>query len=176
MIIFFLKTFNSVVVYKEAKHNEFDTCFSIEIGNKAIGTCGIIRKTIINKLQLDIDNEVFGFAFDADNLIELLNEPIFYNHVSKYPTVERDLNFVIDESINTGEIISKIQKNNINSLKSIKPVNIFRDSSLGENKKSIVYKLIFQDDSKTLEDKDVNSIIDDIISMVKVKFNAKLRE
>jgi phenylalanyl-tRNA synthetase beta subunit len=38
-----------------------------------------------------------------------------------------------------------------------------------------VYKLIFQDDTKTLEDKDVNSIIDEIISIVKVNYNAKLR-
>jgi len=172
---FFLKTFNSIVVYKEVKHNEFDTCFSIEIGKQVIGTCGIISKTLINKLQLDIEKDVFSFIFDADNLIELLSEPIFYKHISKYPKVERDLNFVIDESVNTGEVSAIIYKNNIKWLKSIKPVNIFRDSSLGENKKSIVYKLIFQDDSKTLEDKDVNSIIDDIISMVKVKFYAKLR-
>ena len=60
-------------------------------------------------------------------------------------------------------------------LRSITPTNIFRHESLGDNKKSIVYKLIFQDDSKTLEDKDVNPIIEEIISIVKVKFNAKLR-
>ena len=42
-------------------------------------------------------------------------------------------------------------------------------------KKSIVFNLVFQDNSKTLEDKDVNPIIDEIINVVKAKFNAKLR-
>jgi phenylalanyl-tRNA synthetase beta chain len=108
-------------------------------------------------------------------LFELLAEPILYKHISKYPTVERDLNFVIDESIKAGEIVAKINSMGISQLKSITPTNKFRHASIGENNKSIVYNLIFQDDTKTLEDKDVNSIIDEIISIVKVNYNAKLR-
>ena len=124
---------------------------------------------------MDIKNNVFSFTVDINSLLELLAEPVFYKQISKYPTVERDLNFVIDESIKVGEIVDKILNMNIRQLKSITPTNLFRHASLGENKKSIVYNLIFQDDTKTLEDKDVNSIIDEIISIVKVNYNAKLR-
>jgi phenylalanyl-tRNA synthetase beta chain len=104
-----------------------------------------------------------------------LIDPVHYKKISKYPTIERDLNFVIDEKLDAGAIVNKIHKMKARFLRSITPTNIFRHERLGNNKKSIVYKLIFQDDSKTLEDKDVNPIIEQIISIVKVKFNAKLR-
>ena len=47
--------------------------------------------------------------------------------------------------------------------------------SIGENKKSVVFEMIFQHKEKTLEDKDVNPIIDEIIDIAQTKFNAKLR-
>ena len=56
------------------------------------------------------------------------------------------------------------------------PIEIFEDKdSLGENKKSVTFKMVFQDREKTLEDKDVNPIIDEIIDIAKKNFNAKLR-
>ncbi len=172
----FLKSIlNKNPKYLETEHIEYEKCFNINIADKNIGFAGIISTKLIKNLKLDIEKEVFGFEFDIDTLLELLAEPIFYTPISKYPTIERDLNFVINESVNAGEIIDKILSMKFSRLKSITPTNIFRHDSIGENNKSIVYSLIFQDDTKTLEDKDVNSIIDEIISIVKVKFNAKLR-
>jgi phenylalanyl-tRNA synthetase beta subunit len=47
--------------------------------------------------------------------------------------------------------------------------------ALGKIKKSVVFEMIFQHKEKTLEDKDVNHIIDEIIDIAQSKFNAKLR-
>jgi phenylalanyl-tRNA synthetase beta chain len=55
------------------------------------------------------------------------------------------------------------------------PINIFRHESIGESKKAIAINLVFQSTSKTLEDKDVNSVINGIIREVSNKFGAKLR-
>ena len=67
-------------------------------------------------------------------------------------------------------------KKGIKILISVSPVEIFEDEkNIGENKKSITYEMVFQDREKTLEDKDVNPIIDEIIDIAKKNFNAKLR-
>lgn len=171
----FERTLNITAEFSETNHIEYGKCFTININGRNIGFAGIVNSKLINKLNLDIENEVFGFTVDIDSLLKLLDEPVFYKQISKYPTVERDLNFVIDEAIKAGEIVDKILSLGIGQLKSITPTNLFRHKSLGGNKKSVVYNLIFQDDTKTLEDKDVNSIIDEIISIVKVNYNAKLR-
>ncbi|MEE9573276.1 MAG: hypothetical protein V3W20_09525, partial [Candidatus Neomarinimicrobiota bacterium] len=171
----FERTLNTTAVFSETDHIEYGKCFTINVKSKDMGFMGIINSELINKLKLDIENEVFGFTVDIDSLLELLAESVLYKQISKYPTAERDLNFVLDRSVKIGEIADKIKNMGISQLKSITPTNLFHHESLGKNKRSIVYKLIFQDDTKTLEDKDVNSIIDEIISIVKVNYNAKLR-
>ena len=54
-------------------------------------------------------------------------------------------------------------------------VNIFRHESLGNKKKAVTFNLVFQSRSKTLEDNDVNPVIDEIIKVVSNKYSARLR-
>ena len=79
-------------------------------------------------------------------------------------------------SDSVGPIQEVIKKKGGKILISVSPVEIFEDEkNIGENKKSITYEMVFQDREKTLEDKDVNPIIDEIIDIAKKNFNAKLR-
>ena len=81
----------------------------------------------------------------------------------------------MDEKIQVGNVNSTIQNNGKNILLKSEPLNIFRQESLGKGKKSVSFNLIFQSSSKTLEDKDVNPVIDAIIRVVSKKYSAKLR-
>ena len=82
----------------------------------------------------------------------------------------------MDRSDSVGPIQEVIEKNAGKNLISVCPVEIFEDEkNIGVNKKSVTYEMVFQDTEKTLEDKDVNPIIDEIIDIAKKKFNAKLR-
>ena len=57
-----------------------------------------------------------------------------------------------------------------------KPVNIFsNEDAIGEGMKSVTFSIAFQGSSKTLEDKDVNPVIDEIIHVAEKDFLAKLR-
>ena len=94
----------------------------------------------------------------------------------KLRKVERDLNFVVDETIEVGDIVKEIGLLKNKLLVSVVPKNIFRHSSIGDLKKSVTINLEFQHPSKTLEDKDVNLIINEIINVVSKNFNAKLRQ
>ena len=107
---------------------------------------------------------------DRDKL-NVLFEPIIY-----FPKIERDINFVIDETVEIGVLINSIEQYNFSNLIKIEPLNIFRDPSLGDNKKSITLNFHFQHTSKTLEDKDVNRVINEIIKVVSKNYSAKLRQ
>jgi phenylalanyl-tRNA synthetase beta chain len=128
----------------------------------------------INKMHLDI-NDTFGFQFDLDILSNFTEITPSFSHIVSYPVVERDLNFVLDENILIGDLISTIAHNGKDILKSVEPSNIFRNKSLGENKKSVTINFIFQSPTKTLEDKDVNFVINEIIKVISSKYSAKLR-
>jgi phenylalanyl-tRNA synthetase beta chain len=146
----------------------------VEVKGNVIGYFGDISHQFVSGMNLDIDQS-FGFQFNLNTLLVLTNKTVKYIPIVNYPLVERDLNFVVKENTLVGDILSTIQKNGKSILKKVEPYNIFRDESVGENKKAVALKLRFQSDSKTLEDKDVNSVINGIIRVVSKNFSAKLR-
>ena len=80
------------------------------------------------------------------------------------------------ESQAVGPVTKMILKKGQNLVVNARPANIFRDEkAVGKDRKSVTFSIEFQHHAKTLEDKDVNPIINDIISIVKIIFNAKLR-
>ena len=82
----------------------------------------------------------------------------------------------MDQKDSIGTLLELIENKSGKDLIEYYPVEIFEDKkSIGENKKSIVFEMVFQHKEKTLEDKDVNPIIDEIIDIAQKKFNAKLR-
>ena len=146
----------------------------ILIGNDNIGYMGRVSPQFAKTIQSDV-GPCYGFQFDLNALIEIAHEEPKYRSIVNYPVVERDLNFVMDESTPLGDVMDTIQKNGKNILIQSEPINIFRHESVGEGKKAIAINLVFQSTSKTLEDKDVNSVIDGIIKVVSNEFSAKLR-
>ena len=164
------------ILIKSDKDNDygFQNAFSVEVKGNIIGYFGDISHQFVSGMNLDI-GQSFGFQFDLNTLLVLTDKTVKYIPIVNYPAVERDLNFVVKENTLVGDIVSTIQKNGKSILKKVEPYNIFRDESVGENKKAVALKLRFQSNSKTLEDKDVNSVINEIIRVVSKNFSAKLR-
>ena len=151
-----------------------DEAQTIQVNSNIIGYMGKISSKFKNLLNLDI-GESYGFQFDLIHLMELADVKSKYKTVIVYPSMIRDLNFVLDESVPVGDIIKTINKNGKSILIDSEPVSIFRDISIGEDNKAVAINLIFQSTKKTLEDKDVNPVIDEIIRVVSKKYSAKLR-
>ncbi len=139
-----------------------------------LGNYGEIEFEYMDSIGLE-PRSVYAFELRLNPLLEKICDQYRYKSINPFPTVNRDLNFVLDEDVKAEDLLEKIKKNGRDILKTVKPVNIFRDKSLGKNKKSISINLVFQHPSKTLEDKDVNPVIDEIVRIVSKQFNAKLR-
>ena len=147
---------------------------TVKVDSEIIGYIGKLSSKFDNLLSLDIGKS-YGFQFDLIQLMKLADIKSKYKPVVVYPSMIRDLNFVLDETVPVGDIIYAINKNGKDILVDSEPVSIFRDSSIGDNNKAVAINLIFQSSKKTLEDKDVNPVIDEIIRVVSKKFSAKLR-
>jgi len=155
--------------------NLFTPGFTITAKGNTIGKFGMIKTDFLNNSTKIDAKEVFGFELFTKYLLKSLNKKKKFNPISKFPKIERELNFVVSNTLDTDKISSIIKKSGKGLIKYIKPVNLYKHESLGIDKKSIVFKMIFQSESKTLEDKDVNSIVDHIISKISSTFKAELR-
>ena len=153
----------------------FEFARSISVNRQNIGRLGRISNEWTSSLGLDLDN-AYGFELDLDPIKKMLGGKKYFKKINPYPKIVRDLNLVMPESQGVGSIIEIFHKNGKKLITQAEPVNIFMDnSSIGKNMKSVTFSLTFQDPSKTLEDKDVNPIIEEIIRVVENNFNAKLR-
>jgi len=158
----------------EFKNELYEYGFSLDAEGMHIGTFGKISKKLFKLLKIG-SKDVFGFDIDIEKIKSFSGEKV-YKSINSLPKISRRINLLLNENDSVGSILKLIQEKGGANLIEYYPVEIFKDKeSIGENKKSVVFEMIFQHKEKTLEDKDVNPIIDEIIDIAQTKFNAKLR-
>ena len=152
----------------------YDEAYHITFKKGIIGTLGKLSNELFGTLKID-KHDIYGFDLDIDMILSQ-RETIKYSPINLYPKISRRINLVLDATNSVGPILELIDKKGGNILIDKYPVEKFEDKeNIGENKKSVTFEMVFQDSEKTLEDKDVNPIIDEIIDIADKKFNAKLR-
>jgi phenylalanyl-tRNA synthetase beta chain len=158
---------------KAAKANDTSDII-VSSGKKQVASI----KTVSNKqLQnFDIKQQVFFIDFNLDALIEAASsKTIIYKEVSKFPSVQRDLALLLDKKITYEAIETSIKKNNISKLQAVKLFDIFESEKLGNNKKSLAVNFTFLDEEKTLTDKEIDGMMQKIISSLEKDVEAVLR-
>ena len=171
----FLALGSSVPDFEPATSSGFANAFNIKLGKQCYGLLGTVDKKFVTDLNLEIDDPVYSFHIDIGSIAELLDKQRKYKTINPYPIVERDVDFVLDEDVETGAVSASIKGKNFPNLIAVFPLDIFRHDSLGPKAKSVTFHFKFQNPNKTLEDKDVTSVIDKIKRLVSSEFNAKLR-
>ena len=157
------------------RHPAFGYEMSIVVNNLRLGSMGVISSDWIKKLNLDI-KEVFAFEINLSVLLEVVPSKKHFSPIISVPKIVRDLNLVMKKNQDTGGLVKMMLRVGIKYLKSAIPIDIYSDhESIGKEFKSVTFELHFQSDRITLEDKDVNPIINDIIHIANKDFNAKLR-
>ncbi len=144
-------------------------------GTQTIAQLGLVQATLSK--GLDIKNEVFyADIYWANVMKALAKHKISYTPISKYPSVRRDLALIIDNSVKFTDIAvigKKIAK------KLVKEINLFdvykNEEQLGAGKASYAVSFVFEDNSKTLRDKDIDKVMNQLIKQYESKLGATIR-
>ena len=175
LIAVFSKKFNLRVDFIQKSCKGFEHSCIIKLNRIEIGAMGYISKNIIKEMNFNLKN-VIGCELDLNPIEKMLDTKKVFKSINFYPKIKRDLNFILKDGQHTGPISELIIKIGKGVIINCEPINIFNNSKLIEkNYKSVTYALEFQHPSRTLEDRDVNLLIDEIISSTKTNFNAILR-
>ena len=171
-----IASINRYEIYKEKENTSYHPgrCANIKIGNDIIATLGEVHPIVAE--NYGIKERCYLAEIDITKLTKYSRTNKKYTEVPKFPAVERDIAVTVDESIEVGQIEKIIQKKAKKYLESANLFDIYRDAKLGENKKSIAYSLIFRDKNKTLNDEEINVIMDSIIAELEKSLNAELRK
>ena len=151
----------------------------------------MIEKVIIEQIQI-VDGEEVGYYGKLHpnvskediyvceiSLTKLLNHKtsdIKYTELNKYPTIEKDVAFVVDNNVLAEDILKEIKASGGKLLTSVKIFDIYTGDKIDSNKKSIAYNLTFEDYTRTLTEEEVMDVFNKIITKVESKFNASIRD
>jgi len=140
-----------------------------------IARTGQVSKGIADRF--DIKQEVFFMDINWDLVTQLFaKQAILYKEVNRFPSVERDLALIVGESIPYSRIEQVAFHGKIRKLRSVSLFDIFRSDKIGEGKKSVALSFTFQDDEKTLTDKEVDSMIQQLMRAFETELGAEIRK
>ena len=103
-----------------------------------------------------------------DSLITNI-KPIKYKEVSKYPSIIKDMAFIMPKDTEAIEVLNLIKKSGGKLLTNIDIFDVYQGEHVKEDEKSIAYTLEFSDSTKTLTDDEVTVLFEKIIKDVENK-------
>ena len=156
------------------KSELFDEGLSYKIGGKKAVDFGWVKASILDKME--IKQEVFYAEFDWDAILELLKmNKVKYQHISKFPVVRRDLSLLLDRQVKFAEIESVAYQQERKLLKEVGLFDVYEGKNLPEGKKSYAVSFTLQDKEKTLNDKQIDKVMEKIQRSMEQQLGAELR-
>ena len=129
----------------------------ISVNNDIVG--------IIGRIHPEIEKEnVFVMEINLDKLLAKRVGKMKFKEISKFPVIKKDLSILVDKNITSNEIAMKIKKKAGKLLIDINVFDLYEGKNIEQNKKSLAYSLTFGDNNRTLNDDEINSIMDKIIA------------
>lgn len=148
-------------------------CAHIYACGKFLGIIGQVHPKVAANFKIGV--ETYCALLDFNVLLSGYTTDRQYKALPKFPATSRDIAVILDKNINVGEVIKIIESNRNGILESYSLFDVYEGEQVGDGKKSVAYSLLFRAEDRTLTDKEVNEVMDKILSGLKEKLNAELR-
>jgi phenylalanyl-tRNA synthetase beta chain len=160
--------------FRAAQHTALHPGQSAAIyrGKTLIGYVGAVHPRFEKALGLNGRTFVFELEIDAlgDKELPLAQE------ISKFPANRRDIAVVVDDDKVIGEILNCIEKSGENQLVGLNLFDVYRGKGIEAGYKSLAISLILQDKTRTLEESEIQAIVEVILTKLSDQFGASLRD
>jgi len=163
------------VIQPNEKNRELEFGQAISVNKKIFANFGLANTEVIKKF--DIKQSVWYVSIDWETLSNLASkQKTGYIEIPRFPAVQRDLAIVIDKKINYAEIENVIAKSGIKKLQRMQLFDVFESDKLGASKKSFAISFTFLDTEKTLTDKEIDGMMQKIMSSFETNLSAEIRK
>ncbi len=127
--------------------------------------------------EMGLRGDIYHADFNWDALLKAAaKSSIQFEELNKFPTVRRDLALVIENSVKFSDIVAIARKV---GKKLIRDINLFdvyeNEAQLGKGKKSYAVSFLFEDPARTLSDKDVDKVVQELINAYEAQLGASIR-
>jgi phenylalanyl-tRNA synthetase beta chain len=116
-----------------------------------------------------------GFELDLVTLLETTSSEVKFEDVISYPPAREDLAFAVREEVSAGELIDAAREAAGPELRELRPFDVYRGEQVGQGRKSIAFRVVFQSAERTLSDADAAGLRQRIVQALADRFGAELR-
>jgi phenylalanyl-tRNA synthetase beta chain len=141
-------------------------------------------ETLFGALKLDLppeahvdalEHDLAAFELDLEELLDRMQATPVYRDVITYPAVKQDLAFVVDERVPAGDLVRAARDAAGPELHGFRVFDVYHGEQVGDGKKSIAFRAVFQSPERTLSDEDAAAIRGRIVEALESRFGAVLR-
>ena len=145
---------------------------AIMLDGEEIGFIGQLHPTIAQKIGIS------GKAFVCEISIAAVSRRDIAKakEISRFPANRRDLALVVAESVAADDILDACRVAGGDKLTEVNLFDVYQGNGVAEGHKSLAISLVIQDNEKTLEEDEINAVISAVLSELKQRFNAYLRD
>ena len=158
----------------ESNKKYFAESLTYLFNNKILAEAGRISKNYL--MKFDIGQDVYYGHIEWDFLLKLIKtHSISFRELPKYHSVRRDLALLLDKGITFRQIREIAFTTEKNILHEVNLFDVYESDNLGKNKKSYAVSFILRDDLKTLTDKNIDKVMNNLIKAFENELNAQIR-
>ncbi|MCK5638164.1 MAG: phenylalanine--tRNA ligase subunit beta, partial [Flavobacteriaceae bacterium] len=162
------------VEYSDVENDLYSAAIGFSLGKRKLIEFGIVKSSILKKFG--IKQEVLFGDFNWGNLLKSVSKKnLTVKPLPKYPEVKRDLALLIDDKIQFIDLYNAALQTEKKLIKNIDLFDVYEGDKLPEGKKSYALSFVLQDENKTLNDKQIDKIMNKLQQTFKQQFGAELR-
>jgi len=153
----------------------FDDEYSFRIcyNDTTVGRLGRLAPAIAR--HFGIKQECFMAEIELERMLSLPESAKCHKPLPKYPGTERDIAIVVDAAVQCAGIMALISKTGGALVEEVFPFDLYKRENIGQNKKSMAFRLKFRSLERTLTDAEVDQVMKEIIAALKQEAGAELR-
>ena len=163
------------IVFKDGQNDLFAKSILIENrGGKVIAQLGIVAKRL--QAAFDIPTEVYFADIAWGQVMKLIRkQAVSFTELPKFPAVSRDLALLVDKSVEFSQIEAIAYQTERKLLREVRLFDVYEGKNLPVGKKSYAVNFILQDETKTLNDRAIDAIMQKLIQNLTKQLGAELR-
>ncbi|MDD4032664.1 MAG: phenylalanine--tRNA ligase subunit beta [Bacteroidales bacterium] len=143
-------------------------------GKNILAEGGVLRKALLNRYG--IKNPVYYAWFDWNKVMKLLKKvTIQVVELPKFPEVRRDLALVLDQEVSFSQIQKLALRTEKKLLRQVSLFDVYQGDKIPEGKKSYAISFLLRDDEKTLQDIQIDGIMNKLLETFQKELGAALR-
>ncbi|MBQ7684595.1 MAG: phenylalanine--tRNA ligase subunit beta, partial [Bacteroidaceae bacterium] len=164
-----------MIVTEKSQNNIFSHGLTLmNRGGKVFAELGIVSRKL--QKQAQIENEVYYADIHWSAVMKAIRKnKVEYYEISKYPAVSRDLALLLDNNVEFEQVERVARQTEKKLLRRVELFDVYEGKNLPAGKKSYAVNFILQDEQKTLNDKQIDAIMQKLIANLKNQLHAELR-